>query len=131
MEVSIFLAKFWGWSLIIFFLIVSFNPRRTTQLFNDLKDEKFLILSSFLFILMGLLNILFHSIWEANWKIMITLMGWMLLCMGLSLFMMPNRTITCLEMINIKFVQVIYTLLLLVGIFLLNMAYSIVVFKNY
>ena len=45
MDVSIFLAKFWGWYLIIFFLILSFNPKRSRQIFNDLKDEKFLILS--------------------------------------------------------------------------------------
>ncbi len=48
MNHSIFLAKFWGWYLIIFFLILSFNPKRIQQIFNDLKDEKFLIIGAFL-----------------------------------------------------------------------------------
>jgi hypothetical protein len=128
MDVSIFLAKFWGWYLIIFFLILSFNPKRTRQIFNDLKDEKFLILSSLLSIIIGLLNILFHNIWEPNWKLIITLIGWVSLSIGLSLFILPKRTIVWLDFINIKFVQVIYTLLFFIGVFLLNAAYGIVLF---
>lgn len=125
MDISEFLAKFWGWYLIIFFLILSFNPKRIKQIFNDLKDEKFLIVSSFLAIIVGLLNVLFHNIWEANYKIVITLIGWLALLIGLSLFIFPKRTVTWLEFINIKFVQVIYTLLFFVGIYLLNMGYEI------
>lgn len=128
MDVSIFLAKFWGWYLIIFFLILSFNPKRSRQIFNDLKDEKFLILSSLIAIIVGLLNIMFHNIWEPNWKIIITLIGWISLSIGLSLFVLPKRTVVWLEVMNIKFVQVIYTLLFFIGVFLLNTAYGIVLF---
>jgi hypothetical protein len=128
MDVSIFLAKFWGWYLIIFFLILSFNPKRTSQIFNDLKDEKFLILSSLIAIIIGLLNIMFHNIWESNWKIIITGIGWTSLVIGLALFVLPKRTVVWLEFINIKFVQVIYTLLFFVGVFLLNIGYGIVLF---
>ena len=126
MDISIFLAKFWGWYLIIFFLILSFNPKRIKQIFNDLNDEKFLIVTSFVAIIVGLLNILFHNIWEPNWKIIITLIGWVSLFIGLSLFIFPKRTIAILKFINIKLVQVIYTLLFFTGVFLLNVVYGIV-----
>ncbi|MFD1163939.1 hypothetical protein [Hwangdonia seohaensis] len=126
MDHSIFLAKFWGWYLIIFFLILSFKPKRIKQFFNNLNDEKHLTISSFIAIIMGLLNILFHNIWEPNWKLIITLMGWITLLVGLSLFIVPKRTIAVLKFINIKLVQLIYTLLFLIGLFLLNMVYGIV-----
>ncbi|GAA4296134.1 hypothetical protein [Aestuariibaculum suncheonense] len=126
MDHSIFLAKFWGWYLIIFFLILSFNPKRIRQIFTDLKDEKFLILSAFTAINIGLLNTLFHNIWEPNWTLIITLIGWFSIGIGLSLFIFPKQTTSVLELINIKLVQLIYTLLFLVGLFLLNMAYNIV-----
>lgn len=126
MNNSIFLAKFWGWYLIIFFLILSFNPKRIKQIFADLKDEKFLITSSFMAIIVGLLNILFHNIWEPNWKLIITLIGWVSLYIGLSLFIFPKRTIAVLEFINIKLVQVIYTLLFFTGLFLLNVVYNMI-----
>ncbi|MBF8150882.1 hypothetical protein ITJ86_13295 [Winogradskyella sp. F6397] len=126
MDSSIFLTKFWGWYLIIFFLILSLNPKRIKQVFNDLKDQKFLIVFSFIAIIVGLLNILFHNIWEPNHKLIITLIGWFSLFFGLALFMFPKPTVYWLEIINIKMVQVIYTLLFLIGIFLLNIAYNIV-----
>ena len=126
MDNSIFLAKFWGWYLIIFFLILSLNPKRIKQIFNDLNDEKFLIVTSFVAIIVGLLNILFHNIWEPNWKLIITFIGWVSLYIGLSLFVFPKRTVAVLEFINIKLVQVIYTLLFFTGLFLLNIVYGII-----
>jgi hypothetical protein len=128
MDVSLFLAKFWGWYLIIFFLILSFNPKRIKQIFNDLKDEKFLIISAFVAIIVGLLNILFHNLWEPNYKLIITLIGWISLFIGVNLFIFPNRIVAWLEFINIKLVQVIYILLFFTGLFLLNIVYNILIF---
>lgn len=126
MDNSILLAKFWGWYLIIFFLILSLNPKRIKQIFNDLKDEKFLIIFAFIAIIVGLLNIIFHNLWELNYKLIITLIGWLSLFIGLALFVLPKVTVSWLEIVNIKLVQVIYMLLFFVGIYLLNMAYGIV-----
>ena len=126
MDNSILLAKFWGWYLIIFFLILSLNPKRIKQIFTDLNDEKFLISSAFVAIIIGLINIIFHNIWELNYKLIITLIGWFSLFIGLALFILPKRTVSFLEFVNIKLVQVIYMLLFFVGLYLLNMAYGIV-----
>lgn len=128
MDVSLFLAKFWGWYLIIFFVILTFNPIRIKQVFEDLKDEKFLILSSLLATIVGLLNILFHNIWSPSWVLLITLIGWMSLVIGLALFIIPKATVMWLNFINVKLVQVIYTLLFLTGLFLLNQSYGIVLY---
>lgn len=126
MDNSLFLAKFWGWYLLIFFLILSLNPKRIKQVFNDLKDQKFLIIIAFMAIVIGLINILFHNIWELNYTLIITLIGWSSLFIGLALFSFPKRTVSFLKYFNIKLVQVFYTLLFLVGIYLLNTAYGIV-----
>lgn len=91
MDTSIFLAKFWGWYLIIFFLILSFRPKRIKQIFEDLHDEKFLLLCAFLAIIIGLLNVIVHNIWELNYKIFITGIGWLSLIIGLSLFIFPKK----------------------------------------
>ena len=125
-NISFFLAKFWGWYLIIFFLVLSFNPKRIRQIFEDLKDQKFVILIAFMAIVIGLLNILFHSTWESDWTIIITLIGWGALLEGLLLLAFPNLIAKWLEYIHIKLVQVLYILMFLVGIFLLNMAYNLV-----
>ncbi len=126
MEVSLFLAKFWGWYLFIFFLILSFNPKRIKQIFDDLRDQKFAILIAFLAINIGLLNILFHNVWESDWRIIITGIGWLALLFGFSLFTFPNQFINSMGTLNIKLVQVVYVLLFLMGLYLLNVAYELV-----
>lgn len=125
-NISFFLAKFWGWYLIIFFTILSFNPKRIIQILKDLEDQKFTILISFIAIIIGLLNILFHNIWEADFRLIITIIGWISLFIGLSLFIFPKQTISFFAYINIKFVQLLYMLLLLVGLFLLNKGYGFI-----
>lgn len=127
-NISVFLAKFWGWYLIIFFLILSLNPKRIRQMVKDLEDQKFVIITSFIAIIIGLLNVLVHNIWEDDWRLIITFIGWISLFIGFSLFIFPKRTIVWLDYINIKFVQVLYMLLFLIGIFLLNIGYGIVPF---
>ena len=127
-DISIFLAKFWGWYLLIFFFILSLNPKRIRQIFEDLKDQKFVLIASFLATIIGLINILIHNIWEDSWTIIVTFIGYGALFFGLSLFVFPDRTVNWLNFINVKFVQVLYTLLFLVGLFLLNMAYGIVLY---
>lgn len=127
-DISIFLAKFWGFYLIIFFLILSLNPKRIVQIFEDLKDQKFVIITSFIAIIIGLINILLHNVWEDNWTLIITFMGWISLFIGLSLFIFPEKTINWMNIINVKFFQVLYMLLFFLGIFLLNMAYGIVLY---
>ena len=126
MDSSEVLTKFWGWYLLIFFLILSLNPKRIKQIFDDLRDQKFLILSALIAIIVGLLNIVFHNIWEPNHKIIVTLIGWSSLFIGLALFVLPKSTVNWLEIINIKLVQVIYMLLFFIGLYLLNTAYGIV-----
>jgi len=127
-NISIFLAKFWGWYCIIFFLSLSLNPKRIKQIFEDLKDQKFVILISFLAIIIGLLNILFHNIWVGDWRLLITIFGWSALFKGLFLFTFPSRAVNWVHIINIKFIQVLYISLFFIGVFLLNMAYGIVLY---
>lgn len=128
MEISIFLAKFWGWYLLIFFTILTFNPKRIKQIFEDFRDQKFLIISAFLAIVIGLLNILSHNFWEPDWRFVITAIGWMALFFGLSLLIFPDPSRKALETASIQLVQIIYILFFLIGFYLLNKGYNLLIY---
>lgn len=128
MDISVFLLKFWGWYCIIFFFVLSFNPKRVKQIVDNLQDARFLIILSLFAIIIGLLNVLAHNIWEPNIKLLITLFGWLALIKGIILFTFPKQTINLLKQTNLKFIQAIYVLLFFLGLFLLNEAYGIVLF---
>lgn len=128
MDTSLFLFKFWGWYCVIFFFILCFNPKRIKQIIEDIQDEKFTILISFLAIIIGLLNILFHNVWEANIRLVVTLFGWLALLKGIMLLTFPRTTTTGITKMNIKFVQAMYFFVFLIGVLLLNEAYGIIPF---
>lgn len=125
MDTSLFLFKFWGWYCVIFFFILCFNPKRIKQIIEDIQDEKFTILISFLAIIIGLLNILFHNVWEANIRLVVTLFGWLALLKGIMLLTFPRTTTKGITKMNIKFVQAMYFFVFLIGVLLLNEAYGI------
>ncbi len=79
-------------------------------------------------IIIGLLNILVHNIWEPNISIVVTLFGWLALLKGMMLFTFPKTTTKKITKLNIKFVQAMYILIFFLGIFLLNEAYGVVPF---
>ena len=125
-DISIFLAKFWGWYLVIFFLILSYNPGRTKQISKDLKNPRFSILVGFIAIIIGLLNILFYNEWEYDWTMIITLIGWIALGKGMFIFTFPSQAAKVVNYINIRWIQLIYVLLLLLGLYLLNTGYEVI-----
>lgn len=128
MDISLFLLKFWGWYCVIFFFVLTFNPKRTRQIIEDLKDQKFTILISYLAIIIGLLNVLSHNIWEPHISLLVTLFGWLTLIIGIALFTFPKLMVKWITIFNIKFIQILYILLFFAGLFLLNNAYGIVLY---
>ncbi|MGA8855488.1 MAG: hypothetical protein WB492_15055 [Christiangramia sp.] len=128
MDISVFLAKFWGWYLLIFFFVLSIRPDRIKQIFEDLQDQKFALIASFLATVIGLINILLHNLWEPSWTIFITLIGWAALGLGILLFLFQQKIIELLLAVNIKLVQVLYMLLFILGLYLLNMGYQLILY---
>jgi hypothetical protein len=122
-DVSLFLAQFWGWYMVIFCLLLIARPKRVVQLLAYLEDEKYLVLTSLISIIIGLLNILLHNIWEANWKVLITIIGWIALTKGVIRFSFPRTALKALNSFNVKWMPYFFTLLFFFGIFLLNIVY--------
>lgn len=124
MDITIFLAKFWGWYLITFFLLLIFNPKRIKQLFDFTSDEKFMLTTSILAITIGLLNILAHNLWVSDWRLIITFLGWLTFIKGVTRFSFPDVATKWIEKIDFKWFQFLLFLLFIVGVFLLNQAYG-------
>jgi len=128
MDISIFLAKFWGWYFITFFILLIVYPKRIKQLFEFANDEKFMITTSFLAITLGLLNIIAHNLWVMDWRIIITLFGWISFIKGVTRFAFPTFATKWMLQIDFKWFQFLLILLFIVGVLLLNQAYSWVLF---
>ncbi len=128
MDISFFLAKFWGWFFMLFFLLFMIYPKRIKQMFVFAKDDKFMIILSVLGIIIGLLHILAHNLWVKDWRVIITVFGWFSLFKGISQFAFPGFANKWIENIDFKWFQFLLFLLFLVGLILLNQVYQWVLY---
>lgn len=84
MDVSIFLAKSLGLYLLIMALVMLFNAQRLRAMIDESGHLSALFFSGAVSVITGILIIVSHNVWEANWRGIITLIGYAALVKGLA-----------------------------------------------
>lgn len=83
MELSIFFARFLGISLIVMCAGILLNLRFYGYVWQECKKHPIYILIFGLFdLFLGLFIVLLHNLWIADWRVLITLLGWFLFIRG-------------------------------------------------
>ena len=102
MELSYFLAQFFGLLLVIFGLASLLRPMLITVAIRDLRPYSCaMLIAGLLGVVAGLLVILTHNVWEMSWRVIITLFGWMALFKGIIYIAFPDfLRFTAIGMIN-------------------------------
>lgn len=95
MELSLLLAQVMGAYLILEGLVILLRRKFVVHIINDLRDHKGLmfITGAMVFIL-GLLVVLNHNVWEATWRVVPTIIGWVLVVKGILAFFVPGMMLS-------------------------------------
>ena len=92
MGTSILLAKLIGPVLLVMGLFVLFNPGRIRRIGREfLESEALIFLSGVITLPVGLAIVVTHNVWAADWRVLITLMGWIAVAAGLARIALPDR----------------------------------------
>jgi uncharacterized membrane protein YedE/YeeE len=92
MPTSIFLAKLLGPILVVVAVGVLMNRKSVDALAREvLGSPALLFLLGFLDFASGLAIVLTHNVWVADWRIIITLLGWLLLARGMVRILIPDQ----------------------------------------
>ena len=128
MGTSIFFAKLLGPYCIIVALGFLFNLKNCQKVIEDFcKNPALLYLGGVFTLFFGLLVVLFHNVWVANWTVIITLFGWLGIIKAAWLIILPN-TIAKLAKVYQKNVTPLVVQLVIVfalGVFLTVMGYFV------
>lgn len=121
METSLFLAKAFGIYLIIVCLSLIGNKRHYhLATVSVTEDPGLMLTTSILTLILGILLILFHNIWVADWRILITLLAWITFIKGGYRILFPHHIRKWNRIIeNDVFYYSMFTLFLGIGLFLL------------
>lgn len=82
MDVSIFFARFLGSFFLIFGLLFVIT-RQLGKTIEMTDDKAFVISTGYITLLMGLVTVILHNLWVADWRVVITILGWSTLIKGI------------------------------------------------
>ena len=90
METSIFLAKVIGLISVISTTAVMIRYKES-HVFEEeaVKSSSFTHISGFVFLILGVLLVVSHPVWVLDWRIVITIFGWLLLLKGVGRIFFP------------------------------------------
>ena len=92
MQTSIFLARLLGPLLLIPGAGLLLNPRAFRTLATEVLGSVTLVfLFGMLDVAAGLAIVLVHNVWVANWRVLITLIGWLMLIRGAARVLIPDK----------------------------------------
>lgn len=93
MDSSLFFAKLYGLCLVIVGLGLMFNLKTYQKMIADFfKNAALVYLGGILALLIGLIVVINHNLWVADWRAVITVLGWAGFIKGVWLIVFP-RTI--------------------------------------
>ena len=90
MEISIFFARLWGSYFVIFGLLFIIT-RQLGKTIEMTDDKAFVISTGYITLIMGLVTVILHNVWVANWKVAITILGWFTLIKGIMKIGYPEQ----------------------------------------
>lgn len=90
MEITIFLARFWG-SLFIILGLSSILAGFLGRVIKYTEDKTITISTGYITFLLGLATVVAHNVWVADWRVAITILGWITLFKGIEKVALPER----------------------------------------
>lgn len=90
MEITIFLARFWG-SLFMILGALSIGAKFLGRVIEYTEDKTITVSTGYITFLLGLITVILHNVWVWDWEIAITILGWVTLFKGIEKIGFPDR----------------------------------------
>lgn len=91
MNISKFLAKVMGIYFVIISIAMFLNRQQFISGVNDLiNNAPLMFVVGFFTLILGILMIVSHNIWQLNWRVLVTIIAWLTFIKGTSILMYPH-----------------------------------------
>ena len=117
MELSIFVARVAAVGYLAFAMGIMVNRTYYEKTFKHImNDRTYMLLGGFLSLVIGILLIQHHNIWDGSWAVLVTLIGWIATIKGILLLTLPNSLHTFDFMVRPKNLNAVATFTLILGL---------------
>lgn len=84
MDISIFLARVFGLYFVLMGLVFLAKSNHTIQVIREFYQNRALVfVVAWFTLILGILMVVSHSIWKSDWRVIITVLGYLTLLKGL------------------------------------------------
>ncbi len=90
MDISTFLARFWG-SLFLILGLSSMGAKFLGRVIQYTEDKTITVSTGYITFLLGLATVVAHNLWVADWRVAVTILGWITLLKGIEKITFPDR----------------------------------------
>lgn len=91
MDASIFLAKAIGFIYIVVAIMLFSKQKKVKVIVKEVcSDPAMLFMTGMISLVLGTLIVLFHNIWVWDWRLLITLIGWLAIVRGIVRTLFPH-----------------------------------------
>ena len=91
MDLSIFLAKVIGLYFIIAAVMYMIKRKDFNRIIDGFNNTGLLYVTGLFTMILGLIMVIGHNIWENSWRVIITLIGWLVFLKGLAFLFLPRK----------------------------------------
>lgn len=89
-EITIYLARFWG-SLFMILGLSSVAAGLLGRVIKYTEDKTITISTGYITFLLGLFTVVFHNLWVLDWRVTLTILGWITLFKGYTKIAFPEH----------------------------------------
>ena len=126
MELSYLLARLWGLYLIIISLSFLLNRKGLEVIITIVSNKALIVSGGFIALLGGIIMVVIHNVWTPDWRIILTLFGWLLLIKGIVYINWPELALKWRNefQTNRGLVNTLLVIALIFGIYLTYIGFS-------
>jgi hypothetical protein len=119
MEMSLFLAKLLGLYFLVVSLLCFFRHHEMKITGKELiSSRSALAVSAEISLLFGLVIVIDHSLWEASWRVLVTILGYLLVLRGVLRYAFPVQVKKMWTKVAEKGCGLITLIMLVIGAYL-------------
>jgi len=121
---SIIIGRILGTFLFIFSISMLIDFKHYKKVAKDLMSHgDTLAISGTISTLVGLIVVIFHNWWDQEWSMIITIVGWIILIIGVIRLLFPRSVMKWAKSLTDNGLMWILWIILIVGAYIMYMSY--------
>ncbi len=125
MALSNFLAEIFGFSLAVAGLALLINQKNIKKLFQLAEDEAMTFCRGIVSFVIGVAIVLVHNIWASDWRVIITILGWLAVIKGVLCMFSPDSAKKWIDKVKDKeWIPIALVVIVLIGCLLIYFGFT-------